>query len=176
MLGPGCYSICHNPSRRYSDFVEAQPKESSWATSPATRRVMQANRGRDTGPEMRIRRELHALGLRFRVGVRVEPNLRRTADVALKGLRLAIFVDGCFWHGCPEHSHMPKANVDFWRAKIARNVERDAETNDTLRARGWTVLRIWEHEDVELAARRVQSLVVELKRVTPRMRDESIQS
>lgn len=124
---------------------------------------MQGNRGRDTGPELRLRRELHALGVRYRVNVKVEEDLRTTADLALKGVKLAVFVDGCFWHGCPEHGGAPKTNAEYWNRKIARNVERDKETDAALRARGWTVMRFWEHQDLEDAAERVRQTIVDLK-------------
>lgn len=118
----------------------------SWASSPATRATMQANRSRDTTPELAVRRLLHASGLRYRVAARVEPDIRRTADVAFTRQRIAVLIDGCFWHGCPEHWHEPKTNVDYWRAKIERNVARDRDTDMRLAERGWRVLRFWEHE------------------------------
>jgi DNA mismatch endonuclease (patch repair protein) len=125
---------------------------------------MQGNRGKDTGPELRLRRELHALGIRYRVDVKVEEDLRTRADLALKSVKLAVFVDGCFWHGCPEHGGAPKRNATYWNGKITRNIERDKETDATLRARGWTVLRFWEHQDAEAAATSVCQTIVELKR------------
>ena len=131
------------------------PPGASWASSDAARRTMQSNRGRDTLPELALRRELHRLGLRYRVNLRVEPSLRRTVDIAFTRLKLAVFVDGCFWHGCPEHGTEPKTNVDFWNSKIQATQKRDAETNVALEKLGWTVLRFWEHEDAVEAARRV---------------------
>lgn len=77
-------------------------------------------------------------------------------DIVFPRLRLAVFVDGCFWHGCPEHATQPRANARWWRAKIAENMDRDRDTNDRLERDGWTVLRIWEHEDTQLAADRVE--------------------
>lgn len=118
----------------------------SWASSPATRASMRSNRGRDTSPEMVIRRRLHAEGLRFRVSVRPLPKVRRTADIVFTRPKIAVFIDGCFWHGCPEHYQAPVRNGTFWSEKRDRNRERDAETDATLAAEGWTVLRYWEHQ------------------------------
>jgi len=109
---------------------------------------MQGNRSRDTKPELAVRRLLHAAGLRYRVDVRPERDIARRADIVFTRRRIAVFIDGCFWHGCPQHGRVPtKANVDYWSAKIARNVERDKTTNHQLEAMGWIVLRFWEHED-----------------------------
>jgi len=120
---------------------------------------MVANRRRDTGPEMALRRALHARGLRYRVDHPLPFDRRRRADVVFPRARVAVFVDGCFWHGCPEHGTMPKANRAFWREKIARNRARDADTDRRLVELGWTVLRFWEHEDVERAADAVEAAV-----------------
>lgn len=107
---------------------------------------MQSNRGRDTSPELVVRRRLHALGFRYRVSVRPIRNVRRTADIVFTRAKLAVFIDGCFWHGCPEHYQAPARNAEFWLAKRLRNQERDAETDATLASDGWRSLRIWEHE------------------------------
>ncbi|MFB8145350.1 very short patch repair endonuclease [Microbacterium sp. NPDC056003] len=107
---------------------------------------MQSNRGRDTTPEFAIRRRLHALGLRYRVSARPVPNLRRTADIVFFRARVAVFIDGCFWHGCPEHYQAPVRNGGFWLEKRVRNRARDAETDAKLLESGWTVLRFWEHQ------------------------------
>lgn len=125
--------------------------ETSWATSQASRRTMQANRRRDTTPELALRRALHALGYRFRVDYPPIPNLRRRADIVFTRQRLAVFVDGCFWHRCPEHGTLPKSNADYWAPKLARNVERDRETDAALAEAGWRVVRVWEHESVKEA-------------------------
>lgn len=127
----------------------------SWASSPATRRSMQNNRGRDTGPELALRRVLHAQGLRYFVNRRPLPGLRRTADIVFPRRKVAVFVDGCFWHGCPEHHTRAKTNVDFWANKVVSNRRRDEETNNLLEAQGWTVIRVWAHEPVGEAAERV---------------------
>lgn len=116
---------------------------------------MRANRRRDTGPELAIRSLLHARGLRYRVDFAPWSNKRRRADVVFTRARLAVFVDGCFWHACPEHKSLPEAHRDYWESKLARNVERDRETTAMLEAEGWTVVRIWEHEPAEAAVERI---------------------
>ncbi|MGI9091522.1 MAG: very short patch repair endonuclease [Gemmatimonadaceae bacterium] len=108
---------------------------------------MQGNRARDTAPELAVRRNLHSMGLRYRVNVRPVPSLRRTADIAFLRQRIAVFIDGCYWHGCPDHYTAPKANAQFWREKVQRNRSRDMETHQRLTDEGWTVLRFWTHED-----------------------------
>ena len=113
--------------------------------SESKSRAMKAQRVRDTAPELRLRREIHRRGLRYRVDQLVLP--RRRADIVFGRARVAVFVDGCFWHGCPDHASWPKTNAEWWRAKIERNRERDAETTALLTDRGWTVVRTWEHED-----------------------------
>lgn len=118
----------------------------SWASKPAVRKVMQANRGRDTSIERAVRKIVHARGLRFRVNARPERDIRRTADIVFAGPRIAIFVDGCFWHGCETHYRPSTLNVDYWAEKLAHNRVRDQETNRLLEDRGWTVMRFWEHE------------------------------
>lgn len=123
---------------------------------------MRANRGRDTGPELAVRRIVHASGFRYRVNCRPEPDLRRTVDMMFTRARVVVMIDGCFWHGCPAHHQSPRANADFWNAKIARNRERDAETTTALSERGWLVLRYWEHEvraDATAVAARVMRAV-----------------
>lgn len=107
---------------------------------------MLGNKGRDTKPEVAVRRLLHAGGLRYRVGAQPEPDLRRTADILFTKKRIAVFIDGCYWHGCPEHYTVPKANAAFWRDKLKRNRERDVETTRLLEERGWSVMRFWTHE------------------------------
>lgn len=117
-----------------------------WASSDATRKTMQGNRGRDTKAELAVRRLVHGAGLRYRVSARPEPDLRRTADLLFTRARVAVFIDGCYWHGCPEHFTMPATNLDYWSTKIGRNQARDMETTTLLEGRGWLVLRFWEHE------------------------------
>lgn len=120
---------------------------------------MQANRGRDTGPEMAVRRLVHAAGLRYRVDARPIRNLNRRADLVFTRTKVAVFVDGCFWHGCPEHHTVAKANAEFWAEKVRRNRERDAETDGLLIEAGWTVIRAWEHENPADVAERVVAAV-----------------
>ncbi|HEX5054170.1 MAG TPA: DNA mismatch endonuclease Vsr [Planctomycetota bacterium] len=110
---------------------------------------------RDNSVELALRREAFALGLRYRVDAPVLPGLRRRADLLFRSARVAVFVDGCFWHVCPRHASWPKANADWWRRKLKGNVERDRDTDRRLRREGWRVLRIWEHEDPVVAARKV---------------------
>lgn len=106
---------------------------------------MRANRSRDTKPELLLRSELHRRGLRYRVNARPIRTVRRSADLLFTRQHLAVFVDGCFWHGCPEHYVAPKQNAAFWADKVHTNRSRDARTNELLASAGWTVLRIWEH-------------------------------
>ena len=102
-----------------------------------------------------MRRWLHRLGYRYLVDVRPEPSLPRRADLVFRGPKVAVFVDGCFWHGCPDHMSWPTGNADWWKAKIAETRQRDADTTAILREAGWTVVRIWEHEDSDDAGRRI---------------------
>ena len=110
---------------------------------------------RDTAPELALRSALHARGLRFRVEFPVPGLPRRSIDIAFTRVRIAVFVHGCFWHGCGEHGTQPKANAAWWQAKIARNVQRDRETSTHLRSRGWQTLTVWEHEEAEAAVERI---------------------
>ena len=120
--------------------------------SPAKSDAMRRVRTLGTAPEMALRRLIHAAGLRFRVGVPVPGRTRRTIDVAFTRRRLAVFVDGCFWHGCPTHGGSPRTNSAFWAAKIASNRARDRDTDAALADAGWTVMRFWEHVHPEEAA------------------------
>lgn len=113
---------------------------------------MQGNRKRDTGPELALRRALYARGLRYRVAQPPITGLRATADVVFTRARVAVFVDGCFWHACPEHFSAPRTNASYWGPKIQRNRMRDARVNAELSAAGWAVIRIWEHEPSQVAA------------------------
>jgi DNA mismatch endonuclease (patch repair protein) len=119
---------------------------------------MQANRSRDTTPELAVRRLLHARGLRYRVDYRPVGGVRRRADIVFTRQRVAVFIDGCFWHGCPEHgSRTFKTNADYWVPKIARNMARDLDTATQLKAAGWQVLRFWEHDDPATVADAVEA-------------------
>jgi DNA mismatch endonuclease (patch repair protein) len=122
---------------------------------------MRANKGRDTKPELAVRRVIHAEGLRYRVDSRPLPTLNRRADLVFTRAKVAIFIDGCFWHGCPEHGTSSKTNPDYWGPKIERNKARDAETDVILGSEGWRVLRFWEHEDPKIVAVEVNRVVVE---------------
>jgi DNA mismatch endonuclease (patch repair protein) len=117
------------------------------ASSPGVRRSMLSNTSRDTGPELRLRSLLHRAGLRFAVDARLPiAGVRRKADAVFPGQRVAVFMDGCFWHGCPIHSRQVKVNASYWNPKIKRNAERDADTDRRLREAGWLPIRVWEHE------------------------------
>lgn len=119
---------------------------------------MLGNRGRDTKPERQLRCILHQSGLRYRVGPLLRVGDRKVRpDVVFFKSKVAVFVDGCFWHGCPEHGRLPRRNAKYWQAKLARNVDRDRRTDVVLLAEGWTVVRVWEHEDPAVAAQRVRA-------------------
>lgn len=121
----------------------ARPRSMPDVMTPEQRsRCMSRIRSEKTGPEMRLRRALWARGVRYRI----HRKLPGKPDLAFAGRRLAVFVDGCFWHGCPDHGTSPKSNQSYWGPKIERNRERDAKVSAALRAEGWTVLRFWEHE------------------------------
>lgn len=107
---------------------------------------MRGNRSRNTAPEIAVRSALHRRGLRFRKNQRPVPGLRCSADVVFPGVRIAVFIDGCYWHRCPTHGTRPTTNADYWTAKLDRNVERDRRADADLTAAGWIVLRFWEHE------------------------------
>jgi DNA mismatch endonuclease (patch repair protein) len=121
---------------------------------------MRGNRRRDTSPELAVRRACHALGLRYRVDARPLATLNRRADLVFSRVKLAVFVDGCYWHGCPEHGTTVKTNAGYWGPKIARNVTRDRETDRLLEDAGWRVIRVWEHEDPTQVADRVKAVVL----------------
>jgi len=125
------------------------------ASSPAVRARMQAQRTRDTGPELAVRRLLHAQGFRYRVDRPILPGVRSRADLVFSRARLAVFVDGCFWHGCPDHGRLPTANRDWWQRKIEGNMTRDSLVDQRLDDAGWTVVRVWEHEPPERAVERI---------------------
>lgn len=122
------------------------PESRPPASSEAVRRRLSRQPQVDTKPEMLLRRRLHAEGLRYRVDQQVLPGLRRRADLVFTRARVAVFIDGCFWHRCPEHGTLPKANAAWWRAKLNRNVERDRDTDARLRDADWIVVRVWEHD------------------------------
>jgi DNA mismatch endonuclease (patch repair protein) len=122
---------------------------------------MRGNRRRDTSPERELRSALHRRGWRFRTDCRIRAGSRTTRpDIAFTRWKLAVFVDGCFWHGCPEHGVAPKSNTTYWSAKLARNVQRDREDTEGLEGAGWTVLRVWEHLDMREALEAVERELV----------------
>jgi DNA mismatch endonuclease (patch repair protein) len=121
---------------------------------------MRGSTRRDTRPEIAVRRALHAAGLRFRVDVRVWPGAGAPRpDIVFRRAKVAVFVDGCFWHSCPEHCRVPTTNVDYWVPKLARNRERDRANDVALHANGWDIVRVWEHEDPKEVAQRIAALV-----------------
>lgn len=126
--------------------------------SPVTRRRMLATPGRDNAMERSLRSALRLRGLRFRLHVPV-PQTRRTIDIAFARARVAVFVDGCFWHGCPLHGTAPKKNAAWWREKLAANQQRDMDTVERLTKLEWAVIRIWEHEDIDAAASQIEEQV-----------------
>lgn len=132
------------------------------SSADASRRMARV-RQKDTDAEIALRRELFRLGLRYRVDYVVLSKPRRVADIAFPGLKIAVFVDGCFWHGCPIHATWPKRNAELWKQKIEANRARDADTNERLREAGWTVLRIWRHESVVEAAATIAQEVANAK-------------
>jgi DNA mismatch endonuclease, patch repair protein len=130
------------------------------ASSPAVRKRMRATPQRDTPLELDLRSSLHRLGLRFRIHSQTIPGLRRTVDILFPKSRVAVFVDGCFWHGCPRHGTLPRVtNRQWWIEKIRTNQQRDRDTDRQMRRLGWAVIRVWEHEDQSGAARRIANLV-----------------
>jgi DNA mismatch endonuclease Vsr len=137
---------------------ETLPPEST-ASSLEVRASMRGNRGKNTRPELLLRSLLHRRGVRYRVDTRPIAEVRRRADLVFPSDRIAVFVDGCFWHGCPDHYRPATKNADFWREKINGNKARDAETNDMLAAAGWMVIRVWEHDDPTQAAARIEGAV-----------------
>lgn len=132
-------------------------------SSNAALKRMQAAKPRDTAPEKALRFALHQRGLRYRIDARPIMELNRRADIVFRSAKVAIFVDGCFWHGCPKHGTQAKANAKFWKDKIQRNHERDAETNQLLKKAGWKVVRVWEHEKPEKAGEKIYKIVVNRK-------------
>jgi DNA mismatch endonuclease (patch repair protein) len=119
---------------------------------------MERQRRRDTKPELALRRAVWRLGLRYRVDIAPIPG-RRRADLVFTRAKVAVYVDGCFWHSCPDHATVPKANREWWVAKLEAIVRRDRDTDNRLIAAGWTVLRIWEHEQIDAAAARIAGAV-----------------
>ena len=128
---------------------------------------MRANRPRDTGPELAVRTELFARGLRYRIHRRPLSTLRSEADIVFPRERVAVYVDGCFWHRCPQHGVRPIANGAWWRQKLDANVDRDRRADRVLHEAGWTVIRVWEHESPAAAAGRIETVVRALRAQHP---------
>jgi DNA mismatch endonuclease (patch repair protein) len=129
-------------------------------SSPSATATMKSNRRRDTTPELALRSALHRLGLRFRVDSAPLPDLaRRRADIVFRRAQVAVFVDGCFWHGCPAHGTVPRSNAGYWVPKLHRNRERDAETDAALEMAGWLPIHVWGHDDPQEAATRIKAEV-----------------
>lgn len=128
-------------------------------TDPLVSARMSRQRSRDTEPEILLRRELFRRGFRYRVNYPVPGRARRSIDIAFPRARLAIFVDGCFWHSCPEHATWPTNNSSWWRSKLERNRARDVDTNAALKEAGWTVCRVWEHVEVDDAIEKIAALI-----------------
>jgi DNA mismatch endonuclease (patch repair protein) len=132
----------------------------SWASSDRTRAVMRGNRRRDTKPEIEVRRLVHAAGLRYRVDYApLSSNRRIRADLVFTRVRVAVFLDGCFWHGCPQHYVPSHTNADYWGPKIEANAQRDARTDNLLQNAGWKVLRFWTHESPDDIAARIVAVI-----------------
>ncbi len=123
---------------------------------------MRSNRGRDTAPEMALRKALFATGLRYRVNFRPIPNSRMTCDIAFPRKRVIVEVRGCFWHGCQQHHRPAKRNADFWSRKIAGNVQRDETKAAALTKAGWKLVVVWEHDEVPEAVNRIRAAVANL--------------
>ncbi|WP_115668553.1 very short patch repair endonuclease [Ciceribacter selenitireducens] len=120
-------------------------------------------RQKGTGAELRIRKMLHAAGLRYRLHVALITKPRRVADIVFPRARVAVFIDGCFWHGCPIHASWPKNNAEYWRSKIETNRARDADTDQRLGEAGWEVIRVWEHENPSEASMRIAKRIAARK-------------
>ena len=132
----------------------------SWASTPAVRATMRGNRRTDTKPEKALRSALHAAGYRFRKDYRLDlGDAKPRPDIVFTKAKVAVFVDGCYWHSCPDHGTTPSRNADYWTPKLARNAERDRQHNEALQEAGWAVVRVWEHESVEQAVRRDKTVL-----------------
>lgn len=129
------------------------------ASSPEVSLRMSRLGRRDTRPEIELRSELHRRGFRFRVDRRPEPGIRVRADIVFAKARVAVFVDGCFWHVCPDHQTWPRSNRDWWRAKLQANVARDRRADAALGEAGWEVVRVWEHQPPREAADDLEGLL-----------------
>jgi len=132
---------------------------------------MQAAKPRDTAPEKALRSTLHKKGIRYRIDVKPVKDLNRRADVVFRSAKVAVFVDGCFWHGCPIHGTQSKANAGFWRNKIKQNQKRDVDTTKRLEEAGWKVIRVWEHEDPEKVSEKIHNIIRRRQKLIQRHKD-----
>lgn len=141
------------------------------ASSPAVRQIMQSVRSSDTDIEKKLRSVLHQSGLRFRIGRKPESDIRCEADIVFGPAKVCVFVDGCYWHGCPQHFKPPRTNRHWWMEKITDNVKRDHRQSEALTARGWLVIRVWEHDLSDEIATRIAkwiSRLVKARRLSTR--------
>ena len=152
---PGQPSTPRVSTARYAQGPTHPDIDDVVPVTAATRRTMQANRRRDTRPELQLRSLIHAAGLRYRVDMPLAFDPRRRADLTFTRVGLYVFLDGCFWHGCPEHFVIPKTRTTFWLNKITANRARDLATRRQIEEHGGTVVRVWEHEDPQVAANHV---------------------
>lgn len=134
-------------------------------SSEAALARMKAAKPKDTAPEKALRSELHKKGLRYRIDVKSIKELNRRADIVFRSAKVAVFVDGCFWHGCPIHGTQAKANAKFWKYKIEQNQARDLDTNKQLKKVGWRVIRVWEHENPEKASEKICNIVTKRQKM-----------
>ncbi len=135
-----------------------------FVTDASTSVRMSRQRSKDTGPELAVRRALHRQGHRYRVHIQPLKGVRREADIVFTRAKVAVFIDGCFWHRCPEHRTEPGRNAASWTVKLDRNAQRDHETDELLKQSGWIVIRVWEHEDAAEAAERIAAAVAGTRR------------
>ncbi len=145
---------------RSATAAAATGKVYPFTADPVRAANMRGIRRTDTKPELALRAALHALGYRYRKDLRLDlPSRRVRPDIAFTSRKVAVFVDGCFWHACPEHGSKPKNNEWYWSPKLARNVERDRAADDALAEAGWTVVRLWEHVPLDDAVTSVIAVV-----------------
>lgn len=149
----------HRVPRAKQRTMETRPP-----TDEATSRRMSRQIAKDTGPEVELRRQLRRLGLGYRIEFPLPGIPRRRCDIAFVGAKVAVFVDGCFWHSCPIHATLPVRNGEWWAAKLEANVSRDRDTDVRLRELGWLSVRVWEHEVPAEAARRIAQVVLQRRR------------
>ena len=151
-------------SRKLSEKAKKRRIRNPIPSSEAALKRMQAAKPRDTAPEKALRSELHKRGLRYRIDVKPIKELNRRADIVFRSAKVAIFVDGCFWHGCPIHGTQAKANAKFWKNKIKQNQIRDEDTSKRLKKAGWRVIRVWEHENPEKVSEKIYNIIMKRKR------------